>query len=224
MRASNAHTAPRAFLRTLVASLACALLALSAFAMPALADEKNDQLDYEPPQNDTEGVSDFATDIKILKVDAQDNEAIAYAYLRVRNKETGKVVAEWRSTTKPKELKTVLDVDTTYILEETDAPRGYAKADPVEFTIAKYDENEMKESVLTILTGTDHARAQDKSTLVLTDARTPEYRQEIRNKPESDARMPQTGDYFQAAPLILLVAVGAGLLIFGLRTRRKSGK
>lgn len=71
--------------------------------------------------------------------------------------------------------------------------------------------------------GGDHAQAQDKDTLVLFDQRTPEYRQEIRNKPESDEHrsgLAQTGDLFNPVSTLAIALVDGGLVILGLRATR----
>ena len=57
------------------------------------------------------------------------------ASLRIREKESGKVVCEWTSSRKKETFRARLTAGRTYVLEETKAPYGYRKAKKVEFTV-----------------------------------------------------------------------------------------
>lgn len=220
------HTGSHKIFQTLCGGLACVLLATFVCAMPAMAADAANPTNTTLTYSDNSGVSDYAIDIKISKVDSQDHNAVAYAYLQIRDKETNEiVVSEWQTKTTPEEIKKKLRVNRTYILEETTSPLGYARADSIEFTIAPYSQSNASESVLTVLTGKDHAEVRDKNNLVLSDNRTPEYRQEIRNLPQSDRRatktgLAQTSDFFNPTTALVVALVGAGLVILGIRSRR----
>ena len=68
------------------------------------------------------------------KMDITTNVEIPGAKMRVTRKDTGEVIDEWTSTREAHRIKGML-VGKTYILEETLAPKGYLKAESIEFTI-----------------------------------------------------------------------------------------
>ena len=79
---------------------------------------------------------DGATGVQIIKQDADTNAALAGAKFQIRDKETNAiVVSEWTNPVGGKVISGVLVVGKTYILEETQAPAGYLKASPKEFTV-----------------------------------------------------------------------------------------
>lgn len=76
---------------------------------------------------------DFITRTGIEKRD-EDGNLLAGASLRVVEKETGNVVDEWVSESKPHPMDK-LSAGVAYRLIETKAPDGYVLAEPVDFTV-----------------------------------------------------------------------------------------
>ncbi|MCQ2529113.1 MAG: hypothetical protein MJ108_08385, partial [Saccharofermentans sp.] len=83
-------------------------------------------------------VNDDKTDVKVSKIADDTNAPLEGAKFVIRDAETQKIVLpEWTSATTAEDIKGILKVETPYILEETDAPKGYTKADSITFTIEK---------------------------------------------------------------------------------------
>ncbi|MGE9993924.1 SpaA isopeptide-forming pilin-related protein, partial [Peptoniphilaceae bacterium SGI.137] len=57
------------------------------------------------------------------------------ATIQILDKETGEVIDEWVSGEKPHRIIGLV-VGKTYMMKETIAPKGYATAEPIEFTVA----------------------------------------------------------------------------------------
>lgn len=79
-------------------------------------------------------ITNEKTKVDISKVDATTGKEIEGAHMSLMDKETGEVIEEWISTTKPHRVEG-LSVGKTYILHEDTAPAGYELAQDVEFTI-----------------------------------------------------------------------------------------
>lgn len=82
-------------------------------------------------------VEDTKTSVKISKVDVTNGKELKGAHIQIIDKETGKVVEEWVSTTKAHEVAG-LTTGKTYILRETVAPEGYDITTDTEFTLDQY--------------------------------------------------------------------------------------
>ena len=78
------------------------------------------------------------TKIAISKVDIANNEELAGATLQILDN-NGSVVAEWVSTTTPREI-IGLGTNVQYTLRETIAPKGYTCATDITFTIDEHGE------------------------------------------------------------------------------------
>lgn len=79
--------------------------------------------------------------VKVVKKDTNTNNPIGGAKLQIRDKATNTVVVpEWTNPAEGKVISGVLVVGKTYILEETEAPKGYLKSNPVEFTVKETSE------------------------------------------------------------------------------------
>ena len=72
--------------------------------------------------------------VTISKVDITTDEEVAGAHIQIL--ENGKVITEWDSTTKAKEIKN-LKPGVTYTLRETVAPEGYTITTDTTFTLKK---------------------------------------------------------------------------------------
>ena len=88
----------------------------------------------------SEKITNTPTQVSFLKTDEKDNP-LAGAVLRVREKDAdtifgimSKVTNVWVTDGKEHVISN-LETDKVYILEELEAPNGYATADPVEFTV-----------------------------------------------------------------------------------------
>lgn len=84
-------------------------------------------------------MKDEVTTVEISKQDATTGAELPGAKLKVIEKETGKTVEEWISTTTPHTIKG-LEVGKTYTLVETIAPDGYEIAESIDFTVGNTGE------------------------------------------------------------------------------------
>lgn len=73
------------------------------------------------------------TDVEISKESETTGEELPGAHLQIIDKETGKVVEEWTSTTEPHVVKKLIP-GKEYILHEDLAPLGYSCAQDITFT------------------------------------------------------------------------------------------
>ena len=74
------------------------------------------------------------TKVTINKVEARNNENLSGAALQIQDAD-GNVVEEWVTDGTPHVIIGKLAIGKTYTLVETIAPKGYAVADPVTFTV-----------------------------------------------------------------------------------------
>ena len=82
---------------------------------------------YDPP-----------TRAKLIKVD-NNGEGVKGAQLEVRAADNWDLYDYWTSDGNPRDITGVLSTDKLYKLVETQAPDGYYRSKPVEFTISKTD-------------------------------------------------------------------------------------
>ena len=76
----------------------------------------------------------FPTLVRIMKKDAYDGHLLTGAQLQVLDKQTGKVIREWKTTENIEEIRG-LEIGKTYILKEMEAPLHYALMDDVEWIV-----------------------------------------------------------------------------------------
>lgn len=220
----NAHRPGRALL-ALGAALLGAAMALCLGAVPASAETTEDGhlvFTVQPNEGTSaseggEGVSDYATDIKISKLAADNHDTVSGAHLQIIEASTGKVVCDWWSAASPEPITKELDVDTDYVLHEEEAPSGFAKADDVTFSINAYD------GELVIKSGNDAGQAEvmDKKTLALYDTRIAagggdkEVRQDkTETTVTSSGGLADTGDHTNMTAVGALVLAGALMALF----------
>lgn len=92
------------------------------------------------------GVSDYVSKLDVSKLDTAGSY-IEGAQLSVHEFDPAKadgigelaLSLSWTTDRKAKEIHKILNVDTPYVLVEDQAPDGYSKAEPIYFSIGKYD-------------------------------------------------------------------------------------
>ena len=126
----------------------------------------------------------------------------------------------WTSGQAPERLEGTLNVDTTYILREDEAPEGYAKANDVEFMIDQYGS-------VKLLSGTSNGNAElQDSTISLYDTMldveelVTQYR-ETPGQDEEGSFLAKTEDFLKIAGLIALMTVSFLGLVYAIRRFRK---
>lgn len=142
------------------------------------------------------GVYDETTQIEVNKLDTRTHEWVEGAKLVILDKESGKEVASWTSGKAPQKLAKTLNVGTTYLLREVEAPGEYRLANDVEFVIDNYGN-------VTITKGTENGNAElSDNTITLydtmMDAEEVEQR-EPRNHPRGAAGHDSGPDWRHAA-------------------------
>ncbi len=211
----------------LVFALALCPDAVSAYA--ETGDEGHLVLTVQPNEGTASseggaGVSDFATDIKISKLAADNHDTVSGAHLQILDASTGEAVCDWWTDGSPETITKTLDVDTDYVLREVEAPAGFEKADDVTFSINAYD------GELLIKGGNDAGQAEvmDKKTLALYDTRITaggegsEVRQDkTEAKTTSSGSLADTGDRAPIATGALALA-GLSAVAVALFIRHKS--
>lgn len=166
------------------------------------------------------GVYDEATRVDFTKLDTRTHEWVEGAKLSIIEKDTSKVVNSWTSGQAPERLEGTLNVDTTYILREDEAPEGYAKANDVEFMIDQYGS-------VKLLSGTSNGNAElQDSTISLYDTMldveelVTQYR-ETPGQDEEGSFLAKTEDFLKIAGLIALMTVSFLGLVYAIRRFRK---
>ena len=174
------------------------------------------------------GVYDEATLVEFNKLDTRTHEWVEGAKLSVLEKDTGAVVAQWTSGKAPEKLQKLLNVGTTYVLREDEAPENYQKAADVEFVIDQYGKVE-------ILAGTENGNAVlSDATITLYDTMldaeevVPEERERVREVPETGKtvqeqsdKLAKTGDTLPLMGLGLLALGALALAVAALRRSRR---
>lgn len=168
------------------------------------------------------GVYDETTQIEVNKLDTRTHEWVEGAKLVILDKESGKEVASWTSGKAPQKLAKTLNVGTTYLLREVEAPGEYRLANDVEFVIDNYGN-------VTITKGTENGNAElSDNTITLYDTMMDAEEVEQRER-ETTREVPlgtilaQTGDMLPILGIGLIVLVSLIALIVAGR-RRRAGK
>ncbi len=174
------------------------------------------------------GVYDEATLVEFNKLDTRTHEWVEGAKLSVLEKDTGTVVAQWTSGKAPEKLQKLLNVGTTYVLREDEAPENYQKAADVEFVIDQYGKVEIR-------AGTENGNAVlSDATITLYDTMldaeevVPEERERVREVPETGKtvqeqpdKLAKTGDTLPLMGLGLLALGALALAVAALRRSRR---
>lgn len=168
------------------------------------------------------GVYDETTQVEVNKLDTRTHEWVEGAKLVILEKESGKEVASWTSGKAPQKLAKTLNVGTTYLLCEVQAPGEYRLANDVEFVIDNYGN-------VTITKGTENGNAElSDNTITLydtmMDAEEVEQRErETTREVPLDTILAQTGDMLPILGIGLIVLASLIALIVAGR-RRRGGK
>lgn len=168
------------------------------------------------------GVYDETTQIEVNKLDMRTHEWVEGAKLVILDKESGKEVASWTSGKAPQKLAKTLNVGTTYLLREVEAPGEYRLANDVEFVIDNYGN-------VTITKGTENGNAElSDNTITLYD--TMMDAEEVEQREHETTRevplgtiLAQTGDMLPILGIGLIVLASLIALIVAGR-RRRAGK
>lgn len=168
------------------------------------------------------GVYDETTQIEVNKLDTRTHEWVEGAKLVILDKESGKEVASWTSGKAPQKLAKKLNVGTTYLLREVEAPGEYRLANDVEFVIDNYGN-------VTITKGTENGNAElSDNTITLYD--TMMDAEEVEQREHETTRevplgtiLAQTGDMLPILGIGLIVLASLIALIVAGR-RRRAGK
>lgn len=168
------------------------------------------------------GVYDETTQIEVNKLDTRTHEWVEGAKLVILDKESGKEVASWTSGKAPQKLAKTLNVGTTYLLREVEAPGEYRLANDVEFVIDNYGN-------VIITKGTENGNAElSDNTITLYDTMMDAEEVEQRER-ETTREVPlgtilaQTGDMLPILGIGLIVLASLIALIVAGR-RRRAGK
>lgn len=170
------------------------------------------------------GVYDEATQVEVNKLDTRTHEWVEGAKLVILEKESGKEIASWTSGKAPQKLEKTLNVGTTYLLREVEAPNQYRLANDVEFVIDDYGN-------VSITKGTENGNAElSDNSITLYDTmmdaeevETVEREKSTTEKPKKDTLLAKTGDMLPILG-IALVALAALIVVIVAVRRRRAGE
>ena len=170
------------------------------------------------------GVYDEVTTLEVNKLDTRTHEWVEGAKLIILEKESGKEIASWTSGKAPQKLEKTLNVGTTYLLREVEAPNQYRLANDVEFVIDDYGN-------VSITKGTENGNAElSDNTIALYDTmldaeetETIEREKSTTEKPNKDTLLAKTGDMLPILG-IALVALAALIVVIVAVRRRRAGE
>lgn len=170
------------------------------------------------------GVYDEVTTLEVNKLDTRTHEWVEGAKLVILEKESGKEIASWTSGKAPQKLEKTLNVGTTYLLREVEAPDQYRLANDVEFVIDDYGN-------VSITKGTENGNAElSDNTISLYDTmldaeetETIEREKSTTEKPNKDTLLAKTGDMLPILG-IALVALAALIVVIVAVRRRRAGE
>ena len=164
------------------------------------------------------------TTLEVNKLDTRTHEWVEGAKLVILEKESGKEIASWTSGEAPQKLEKTLNVGTTYLLREVEAPDQYRLANDVEFVIDDYGN-------VSITKGTENGNAElSDNTIALYDTmldaeetETIEREKSTTEKPNKDTLLAKTGDMLPILG-IALVALAALIVVIVAVRRRRAGE
>lgn len=153
-------------------------------------------------------VSDDVTELKVKKLDADTNDWVKGATMRIIVKDTGDVVDQWVTTDSAHENRKKLNVGVRYVLQEVSAPDGYSVAKDTEFEVYASETQGIK-----IISG-DDAELTQSTTINLYDKKGSTTRQisvyKKGSSTTSKVKAPKTAD---ETPLLAVSLTVAGCLI-----------
>jgi pilin isopeptide linkage protein len=118
-------------------------LTSDSFSVYALVDPKDSTLNGNYMLT-AAGVGDFPAKLRVAKVDSSGNfipnaTLCVYKFDATKKDGLGEKVLEWTSAEGVQDWQRKVDVETPYVLVETNAPKGYKIADNIYFSIGKYN-------------------------------------------------------------------------------------
>lgn len=169
------------------------------------------------------GVYDEATQVEVNKLDTRTHEWVEGAKLVILEKESGKEIASWTSGKASQKLEKTLNVGTTYLLREVEAPNQYRLANDVEFVIDDYGN-------VSITKGTENGNAElSDNSITLYDTmmdaeevETVEREKSTTEKPKKDTLLAKTGDMLPILGIALVALAALIVVIVAVRRRRAS--
>lgn len=189
-----------------------------------------------------QGVADRTTDLKVNKM-AADGSPLEGAQFAIYDVKTGDVIGTW-TTGKDgnEEIHKTLNVNTQYRLRETAAPEGYSKIDDVIFTIDDYGNIKVESEATSggkVTTGKTQTGDADVAELNIYDAKLTATKWVVNKKTITKSReltktepdkvitvssAVQTGDEFNAVPLVILMAAAAAGLAAVMVLRKRTSE
>ena len=170
------------------------------------------------------GVADEATELSVSKLDTRTHEWVEGADLVILEKDSGKEIASWTSGKAPQKLEKTLNVGTTYLLREVNAPENYKLANDVEFVIDSYGN-------VSITKGTENGNAElSDNTINLYDTMMDaeevdtQNREKVREVPEAGSLLAKTGDMLPLLGIGVVALAALIALLVAVRRRRANEK
>jgi pilin isopeptide linkage protein len=208
-------------------------LTSDSFSVYALVDPKDSTLNGNYMLT-AAGVGDFTAKLRVAKVDSSGNfipnaTLCVYKFDATKKDGLGEKVLEWTSAEGVQDWQRKVDVETPYVLVETNAPKGYKIADNIYFSIGKYH-SELTCYAYDAKTGklTESQELTQKNTngselvmvddpiMVTTNYKTkviPNHKSRTEDKVLYVAGSPKTGEFTASMPWALPVASAAMVLL-----------
>ena len=193
------------------------------------------------------GVGDFVSKLKVAKLDTAGNfipnaTLDVYTFDPKKKDGIGEHVIRWTTAEGCQYLQRILNVDTPYVLVETNAPDGYAIADNIIFSIGQYDSSitcyTLKDGKLTaseketqLHTNGSELIMVDDPIMVTTNYKTkviPNHKSRTEDKVLYVPGSPKTGEIPVSMPIALPLASMLALILilsgYYVRKKKKAEK
>ena len=187
------------------------------------------------------GVGDFVSKLKVAKLDTQGNfipnaTLDVYTFDPKKKDGIGERVIRWTTAEGCQYLQRILNVETPYVLVETNAPDGYAIADNIIFSIGKYDSSitcyTLKDGKLTASEKETQLHTNGSELIMVDDPITvmnktdykiiPQVKELTRDREITVPGAPKTGDQ-PIIPLVVILLAGIiGFAGIEIEKRRKN--
>ncbi|MEE3357745.1 MAG: FctA domain-containing protein, partial [Lachnospiraceae bacterium] len=187
------------------------------------------------------GVGDFVSKLKVAKLDTQGNfipnaTLDVYTFDPKKKDGIGERVIRWTTAEGCQYLQRILNVETRYVLVETNAPDGYAIADNIIFSIGKYDSSitcyTLKDGKLTASEKETQLHTNGSELIMVDDPITvmnktdykiiPQVKELTRDREITVPGAPKTGDQ-PIIPLVVILLAGIiGFAGIEIEKRRKN--
>lgn len=187
------------------------------------------------------GVGDFVSKLKVAKLDTQGNfipnaTLDVYTFDPKKKDGIGERVIRWTTAEGCQYLQRILNVETPYVLVETNAPDGYAIADNIIFSIGKYDSSitcyTLKDGKLTASEKETQLHTNGSELIMVDDPITvmnktdykiiPQVKELTRDREITVLGAPKTGDQ-PIIPLVVILLAGIiGFAGIEIEKRRKN--